>query len=117
MKYLLVIAVLLSAPAFAEEINTKSIKEGGFEGVGKIIDQMTPEQKAAVMKQALEIQKELEKMSPEERKKLEDEMRATASTIDPSTIDVKKIDPSKSKNLHDIQKDVREYNKAQGQSK
>jgi hypothetical protein len=116
MKHLLlIVTILLATPVFAQDINTQSIKDEGFDGVGQIIDQMTPEQKLGVMKQALEMQKELEKLPPAEREKILNDLKATAATVDASKVDVKKLDPSKTKSLNEIQKDVQEYNKSQGQ--
>jgi hypothetical protein len=114
-KYFLILVFLLTLslhnPSFAEDINTQSIDAEGFAEVSKIYNQMTPEQREAIKNKALEMQKELEAMTPEERDTLIQQMKVTLQSIDTSKVDVTKIDPSKSKGLKNIQSDIQEYKK------
>ena len=112
------IAVLLcSSPALAEDVNFDAMKQGGFEDVAKLLESMTPEQRAEVMRQATLRAQELEKMSPEEREALKRDLRVTADTLDLQKIDPKKLDPAKSKPTHEIQKDLNTYQNKYKQGK
>jgi hypothetical protein len=116
-KILIAGIFLFTTPALAEDINYDSMKQGGFEDVAKLLESMTPEQRAEVMRQATLRAQELEKMSPKEREALKRDLRVTADTLDLQKIDPKKLDPAKSKPTHEIQKDLNTYQNKYKQGK
>jgi hypothetical protein len=117
LKLTAITFLLFTAPALADDIKYDSMKQGGFEDVAKLLESMTPEQRAEVMRQATLRAQELEKMSPKEREALKRDLRVTADTLDLQKIDPKKLDPAKSKPTHEIQKDLNTYQNKYKQGK
>ncbi len=106
-------AVMLASSAIAAETvsgkNVMSIEKEGFTEVGEILREMTPEQKKAVMEQAYKMMQELKNKTPEEIEAIKAQMHHMEGSLDMQKIDVKKIDPAKSKGLHGIEKDINKY--------
>ncbi len=110
MKTLItILCILLAAPAFAEGVNYRAMEQGGFGDVAKLLKEMTPEQREAVMKQAKLQEKELEKLTPAEQESLRKQLRATANTINMQGVDPAKLDVAKTKSADDIRKDLGTY--------
>jgi hypothetical protein len=112
-KYLacFLLAISISNLSFAEDKTAADDFGNMPQELQKIYDQMTPEQRIEIMKQAEVVRKKLEAMTPQEREKLEKDAMGALKTIDTSKIDVKKIDTSKGKDLEGIQSDIKEYQK------
>ena len=72
---------------------------------------MTPEQRAAILKQAENQAKELENLSPAEQEQLRAQLRTVANTTDMRNIAPAKLDPSKVKSVNDERKDLASYQK------
>ena len=107
-----VLAALLSFSASAETVkkkNIKSIEEEGFSGVGEILRQMSPKQKKSVMAEANKMMPELKKMSKQEIDDLTDKLLRMDSSLDLKQIQVKSLNPSKSKGLNTLEKDIDTY--------
>jgi len=117
IRVMILCVSIYTSPTLAEDINYDSMKQGGFEDVAKLLESMTPEQRAEVMRQATLRAQELEKMSPEEREALKRDLRVTANTLNLQKIDPKKLDPAKSKPTHEIQKDLNTYQNKYKQGK
>lgn len=107
----------IATSARAEDINYDALNKEGYGDVSKIIQSMTPEQRAELMRQATLRAQELEKMSPEEREALQKQLRSTADTIQMDKIDPAKLDPAKTKDTAGIQKDLNTYDSKYKQGK
>ncbi len=97
--------------ARAETINSQNFENEGFGGVAHLLESMTPEQRAEVMKQAAGKMDELQSMSPQQQQQLVKQMRDIATTIDFDNIDPAKLDASKSQSVADNQKNFDTYQK------
>lgn len=105
----LVALTCASLTAQAENINYRALEQEGFGNIAQLLKSMTPEQQAAILKQAANEMKNLEAMAPQEREQLLQQMHHVASTLDIENIDPEKLDPSKAKEMHQVQKDLSTY--------
>jgi hypothetical protein len=110
VRKLLLVGIFLSTfAAHAQEINYNAISAAGFGDVARLLREMTPEQREAVLQQAAIKQQELQRMSPAEVEKLREQLRASGNTIEMEKIDPSKLDPNKSKSAAEIQNDLQTY--------
>jgi hypothetical protein len=98
-------------PTFAANSNTPPITDKDFSDVQNLLNQMTPAQRAEVLKQAKEKEQALQKLSPEEQDKLRQQLLDVSSTIKMDEIDPAKLSPSKSKDTGKIMGDLNTYQK------
>lgn len=104
--------VFLAMPlshSFADDINYGSIEDAGFSNVSKILQDMTPEQRAAVEAQAKSMMPELQSMSQAEIDAFTQQLLSMENSIDMSKINAKSLDAKKSKNLGGIKQDIDNY--------
>lgn len=104
-------ACLLSTPAFAADANNVIIQDKDFSDVASLMNQMTPEQRAEIIKQAKQKEPSLQSLSPEEQNKLKSQLRDISSTIKMDEIDPKKLNASKGKDVGQITDDLNTYQK------
>ena len=97
------------APAFAQEVNYQSLQEEGFGDIGALLQSMSPEQRADVMREAEIKRRDLEKMTPEQRAALLGQLHAVHDTIDVGKIDPAKLNTKKIKSTAEIQDDLGTY--------
>lgn len=117
MKLLLTFATvfILSFSASAKDIiDYKSLEAEGFGKVSKILQNMTPQQRAEVMRQTEKLKKDFGKISGDEQDQLKQQMLMMQSNINSDGVDTSKLDPKKSKDLKSITKDIKTYNKHYG---
>jgi len=116
MRVIILLLVLsLFNPAFAEEdINYKSLDQEGFGNVSDILKQMDEGQRAEVLRQAKELEKELQTYSPEEQEALKNSLQAISNNIPSHNVDAKSLDPKKFKGLKGTQEDMQLYHHRYG---
>lgn len=81
------------------------------EDVQKLLANMTPEQREAVLKQAAKNQRKLENMTPEQRQALENKTVNTAKTMDLDRVDARKLNAAKARSVRGAEKDMDKYKK------
>jgi hypothetical protein len=113
----LIISISLSVPALADKhhhkkndkINYHALEKEGFGNVADILKDMTPEQREEVLRQAKELEKELQTYSPEEREMLTDSLRSLDGAIPQHGVEAKRLDPHKFKGLKGTKEDIKQY--------
>lgn len=113
----LLLSVVVYTSSYAEDINYRALETQGYGDVADILRDMTPEQRAEVLRQATMVQKDIENMTPEERYQLEVEMQQLNDVLfeGDTTYDAQKLDPSKSKDLEGIRSDIDAFHKSRQQ--
>lgn len=111
IKAFMVTACLFSTPAFAVDANNIAINDGDFSDVQELLNKMTPQQRAEVLKQAKEKEQSLQKLSPAQQDNLHKQLKDVSSTIKIDEIDPEKLNPSKSKSADQIRTDLNTYQK------
>jgi len=109
-KLIVLAGIFLSShAAFAADINYNAMSNGGFNDVAQLLQEMTPQQRQAVLEQAAIKEQDLEKMTPAELESLRLQLRNIGDTIYMDKIDPAKLDVAKSKPTPAIQKDLGNY--------
>lgn len=113
--FIFAIVLTFSAGAYAQNnqgnIDYKNLEQNGYGNVAKILEKMTPEQRKQIEDQAKSMLQDAKKMSPEEIQQLDAQMRGINNGINPDKIDVQKLDASKVKGLNGARKDIDTYEK------
>lgn len=101
-------AALLCLPltAYAE-----GLSNDGMQQAYKLYENMTPAQKAAVEKAALQYQKKLASMTPEQRDQVTGQASEISETISFEKIDTNKLNTKKIVSYDKTQKNFNEYQK------
>lgn len=116
LRFLMTIfaVVFFSSNAIAEDnmaFDKHSMNEEGFSEVSKIFDEMTPEQREAVLLQAKGIMQELEKMPKEEQERIKELAKEIYESMNLKSIKVKEIKVENGKDLAGISADLSEFKK------
>ena len=98
-----------AAPLFAADQN--------LDDALRLYQSMTPTQQAEVRQRAELVEKDLEKLTPQQRAKLVKQLQAVSGTIDMKNIDPAKLDPSKAKGLKDTEEDLDTYQEKYNEGK
>lgn len=113
----LMTAVSAASIARAENVNSKHFEEAGFGDVGRLLESMTPEQRASILQQAAIKEKDLQNLTPKQLEQLKKQLRDIADTIDIEKIDPAKLDTGKAKPTNDIRRDMGTYQQKYSQGK
>jgi len=105
-----IFCAIAGAAAHAAEPDYNELNRAGYQDVSKLLASMTPEQRAAFMKKAEAQQKQLENLTPEQRQRLEAQLKQAHNTMHVEKLDPNKIDPNAVKSVPEQQRDLAEYN-------
>ncbi len=108
---------LAAFPTVHAQDSYEGIREEGFSSEADLVQSMSPEQQAAVLKQAEIKQQELKKLPPEQVEKLRTQLHAIDSTLYVEKVDPDKLDANKSKSAADTMKDLDTYQQKYSQGK
>lgn len=105
----LAVVYLWSAPLFAQAINDTAIRQEGYGKVADVLAKMTPQQRIAVQQEAARLRADMQRMSPEERRRLIAEMDRVYVNTDFSAVKPEAYDPQKHRlgNLPSVRQDLR----------
>ncbi len=95
------------------DVDYGAMEASGFGNVADLLKSMTPEQRQQVLELAAKRQKELERMTPGQRKRLEAQLLEITNMIEGDVgfgnIDPAKLNTAKSKNLQGTLADIETY--------
>lgn len=101
----LMTAVSVPSSARAQQVNYRQFEKEGFGDVGRLLQSMTPKQRAAILEQAAIKEKDLKQLTPQQLEQLRKQLRGIANTMEIDKIDPAKLDISQPKTAADVKKD------------